>query len=251
MIEEGLFDKYPVESVYAIHNWPYAPRGFVGIKGGPIMASSDEIFITITGKGGHAAMPHECIDPIVIASEIVLSLQTIVGRTIDPAESSVISITNFNAGTGATNIIPTDVKLEGTVRTFNNKVRDTVEKRIREIVEGIAHAHGAKGTLEYIRNYDPTINTPEQASLCADIARTLFGVESVHTEFAPSMGAEDFGAMLQKKPGCYTIFGQGEPQDPDSPHNFGLHHPRYDFNDKLIPSVISYFSAITEKMLPL
>ncbi|HPQ50072.1 MAG TPA: M20 aminoacylase family protein [Alphaproteobacteria bacterium] len=251
MIEEGLFDKYPVDSVYAIHNWPYAPRGMVYIKSGPIMASSDEIEIHITGKGGHAAMPNECIDPVVIASEIVLALQTIVGRTINPADSAVISITNFNAGTGANNIIPSSVKMHGTVRSFDNKVRDIAEKRIREIVEGISHAHGAKGTLNYQRNYEPTINDKIQSILCADVAKSLFGGDVVLTEFPPSMGAEDFGAMLQAKPGCYAIFGQGEPQDPDSPHNFGLHHPKYDFNDEIIADVIEYFSGITQRVLPL
>lgn len=251
MIEEGLFDKYPVDSVYAVHNWPYAPRGYIGIKGGPIMASSDELVIKITGKGGHAAMPHECIDPVVIASEIVLALQTVVARTVDPSDSCVISVTNFNAGTGANNIIPTEAVLHGTVRGFSNKVRDIAEKRIKEIVEGIAQAHGAKGTAEYIRNYEPTLNDPAQAALCAEVAKNLFGADQVHTEFPPSMGAEDFGAMLAKKPGCYAIFGQGEPEDKDSPHNFGLHHPKYDFNDKIIPMIISYFSGITEKSLPL
>lgn len=251
MIEEGLFDSYPIESVYAIHNWPYAPRGMVGIKGGPIMASSDEIVITVTGKGGHAAMPHECVDPIVIASEIILALQTITSRLIDPAESVVVSITNFNGGTGANNIIPTEVKLEGTVRTFNNGVRDQAEGRIRALVDGISAAHGAKGILSYHRNYEPTINDPAQASFCAGIAKELFGEAMVLTDFPASMGAEDFGAMLMKKPGCYAIFGQGEPQNPDSPHNFGLHHPKYDFNDAIIPSIIRYFGTIAERALPL
>ncbi len=249
MIEEGLFDKYPVDSVYAIHNWPYAPRGTIKIKSGPIMASSDEIKITVTGKGGHAALPHECIDPVVIASEIILSIQTIVSRTINPADSAVISITNFNAGTGANNIIPSTAHLTGTVRTFNGTVRDLIEKRLHETVEGIAQAHGAKAVLHYKRNYEPTINDTTQSAICAEIAKNLFGKDVVETDFSPSMGAEDFGAMLQKKPGCYAIFGQGEPEDQNSPHNYGLHHPKYDFNDKLIPDVIRYFSGITEHIL--
>lgn len=249
MIEEGLFDKYPVDSVYAIHNWPYAPRGMVGIKGGPIMASSDEFYVTVTGKGGHAAMPNQCIDPIVIASEIVLALQTIVSRTVDPAESAVLSVTNFNGGTGASNIIPSTVKLEGTVRTFNNTVRDLIERRIGEVAENIARAHGASISYSYERNYEPTLNDTDTAARCAKIAEDLFGKERVLTSFPASMGAEDFGAMLMKKPGCYAIFGQGEPDKPDSPHNYGLHHPKYDFNDAIIPDVIRYFTAITEKTL--
>lgn len=251
MIEQGLFDKYPVDSVYAIHNWPYAPLGKIMIKSGPIMASADTIEITITGKGGHAAMPNETIDPIVIASEIVMALQTIISRTINPTDPAVISITNFNAGTGAHNIIPSEAKLVGTVRTFDNKVRETIKKRIAEIVESITHAHGAKGTFEFIDGYDPTINDTAQSKLCAEIAEDLFGKDRIIKEFAPSMGAEDFGAMLQKKPGCYAIFGQGKPEDPSSPHNYGLHHPKYDFNDKLLPDVIRYFAAITERMLHL
>lgn len=247
MIEEGLFDKYPVDSVYAVHNWPYTPRGKVMIKSGPIMASSDSIKITIIGKGGHAAMPHQCVDPLVIASEIVLGLQTIVSRTIDPAESAVVSVTNFNAGTGATNIIANEAYLTGTVRTFNNSVRDLIEKRIGEVIEGITKAHGATYTYHYERHYEPTINHAETSAACAGIAANLFGQDKIITDFSPSMGAEDFGAMLMQKPGCYALFGQGEPDQADSPHNHGLHHPRYDFNDAIIPDVIRYFTAITEK----
>lgn len=251
MVEEGLFEKYPVDSVYAIHNWPYAPRGVVGIKGGPIMASSDEFHITITGKGGHAAMPNQCIDPLVIAAEAVLAIQTIITRHIDPLQPAVISVTNFQAGTGASNIIANDAKLIGTVRTFDNDVRARIEKRIDDILRGITTAHGATYTYSYERNYEPTINDPATAAACTKIAQTLFGADHVMTEFPASMGAEDFGAMLMKKPGCYAIFGQGEPNTPDSPHNYGLHHPKYDFNDAIIPDVIRYFTAITEDLLPL
>ncbi len=249
MIEEGLFDKYPVDSVYAVHNWPYAPRGMVGVKGGPIMASSDEFYVTVTGKGGHAAMPNQCIDPLIISAEIVLALQSIISRNVDPAESAVLSVTNFNAGTGATNVIPHDAEITGTVRTFNNDVRSLIEKRIGEIVNNICEAHGAKADYKYERNYEPTLNDPKTAEICANIAKDLFGADRVLTSFPASMGAEDFGAMLMKKPGCYAIFGQGVPQVPESPHNYGLHHPKYDFNDDIMPDVIRYFAAITEKTL--
>ncbi len=251
MVAEGLFDKYPVDSVHAVHNWPYTPRGFVKIKGGPIMASSDGIDIKIIGKGGHAAMPHQCVDPLVIGSEIVLALQSIVSRTIDPADSAVISITNFNAGTGAINIIAGEAHLTGTVRTFNNDVRALIEKRIGEVVGGIVQAHGATYSYHYERNYEPTINHPETSRACAKIAADLFGEDRIITDFPASMGAEDFGAMLMKKPGCYALFGQGEPNQLDSPHNNGLHHPKYDFNDAIIPDVIRYFTAITEKNMTL
>lgn len=249
MIQEGLFDKYPVDSVYAVHNWPYAPRGMVGVKGGAIMASSDEFYITITGKGGHAAMPNQCIDPLLITAEIVLALQSIISRNVDPAESAVLSITNFNSGTGATNVIPHEANITGTVRTFNNEVRSLIEKRIGEIVNHICEGHGATATYKYHHNYEPTLNDMATSEICAKIAKDLFGEDRVLTSFPASMGAEDFGAMLMKKPGCYTIFGQGVPQDPDSPHNFGLHHPKYDFNDDIMPDVIRYFTAITERTL--
>jgi amidohydrolase len=249
MIEEGLFEKYPVDSVYAVHNWPYTPRGMVGIKNGPIMASSDQFYVTITGKGGHAAMPNKCIDPLLIGSEIVLSLQSIVSRNVDPIESAVLSITNFNAGTGATNVIPHEAKITGTVRTFNNDVRSLIEKRIGEVINHICEGHGATATYKYERSYEPTLNDDKTAANCANIAKELFGEEHVVTSFPPSMGAEDFGAMLMQRPGCYAIFGQGVPQNPDSPHNYGLHHPKYDFNDDIMPDVIRYFATITEKTL--
>lgn len=251
MIDQGLFDKYPVDSVYAVHNWPYLPRGTMCIKGGPIMASSDKIAIRITGKGGHAAKPHLSIDPVVIAAEIIMAAQTIVARAVSPTDSAVVSITNVNAGTGATNIIASEAVLTGTVRAFTNDVRELVERRLGEITEHIAKAHGATATLDYSRNYEPTSNDMGQSKLCADIAESLFGKSMVITDFPPSMGAEDFGAMLRRKPGCYAWIGQGEPDNPSSPHNYGLHHPKYDFNDNIIPNVITYFTAITERVLPL
>lgn len=249
MIEEGLFEKYPVDNVYAVHNWPYTPRGMVGIKNGPIMASSDQFYVTITGKGGHAAMPNKCIDPLLISAEIVLALQSIISRNVDPIESAVLSITNFNAGTGATNVIPHEAKITGTVRTFNNDVRSLIEKRIGEIINHICEGHGATASYKYERSYEPTLNDDKTATICATIAKELFGEDHVLTSFPPSMGAEDFGAMLMQRPGCYAIFGQGVPQDPDSPHNYGLHHPKYDFNEEIMPDVIRYFAAITERTL--
>jgi amidohydrolase len=249
MIEEGLFEKYPVDSVYAIHNWPYAPRGMVGIKGGSIMASSDEFYITITGKGGHAAMPHQCIDPLLIAAEFVTATQSIVSRTLDPTQPAVVSITNLNVGTGASNVIANEAHIIGTARTFNNDVRQTIEDKLENLLSSITKAHGATYTYTYKRNYEPTLNDMASSAFCTQVAQDIFGQQRVLTQFEPSMGAEDFGAMLMKKPGCYAIFGQGEPESPDSPHNFGLHHPKYDFNDKIMPDVIRYFSAISERLL--
>lgn len=249
MIAEGLFDKYPVDSVYALHNWPWLPQGTFATTPGPIMACSDEIEIEVFGVGGHAALPHRAIDPVVIACQIVMALQTIVSRNIDPLESAVISITNFNGGTGANNVIPSSVKLLGTVRAFKNEVRDFVEKRFKEVVTGIAALHGASATASYHRNYDPTINNAAQTEFCMAVAREVLGADKV-VGFTPTMGAEDFGAMLQQKPGCYAALGQGVPAK-DSPHNFGLHHPKFDFNDEILPDGIRYFTGVTEKAMPL
>jgi len=213
------------------------------------MACSDEIEIEVFGVGGHAALPHRAIDPVVIACQIVMALQTIVSRNIDPLESAVISITNFNGGTGANNVIPSSVKLLGTVRAFKNEVRDFVEKRFKEVVTGIAALHGASATASYHRNYDPTINNAAQTEFCMAVAREVLGADKV-VGFTPTMGAEDFGAMLQQKPGCYAALGQGVPAK-DSPHNFGLHHPKFDFNDEILPDGIRYFTGVTEKAMPL
>jgi hippurate hydrolase len=249
MIEEGLFDKYPVDSVYGLHNWPWLPLGQIASTPGPMLACSDEIEITVNGIGGHAAMPHKTVDPVVIASEIVLALQTIVSRSVDPAHPCVISVTNFNAGTGANNVIPSEAKLTGTVRAFRNEVRDLIEKRIHEVASGIANLHGGHAQVRYHRNYEPTINNAEQMRFCLDVAESLIGKENVDPGFVPVMGAEDFGAMLAKKPGCYVALGQGMPDEKASPHNFGLHHPKFDFNDKALPFGIRYFVGVAEKAL--
>ena len=248
MVEEGLFDKYPVDSVYALHNWPYLPKGQIAVAGGPIMACSDEIEIKVYGVGGHAAMPHKTVDPVVIASEIVLALQSVVSRSVDPFESAVLSITNFNAGTGATNIIPSSVTLTGTARAFKNEVRDVIEKRLHEIVTGIATTHGGRAEATYQRKYEPTINDAGQAEFCRTVAGEVVGAGNV-TAFIPTMGAEDFGAMLAERPGCYVALGQGVPSEPGSAHNFGLHHPKYNFNDGVLEDGIRYFVAVTEKAL--
>lgn len=250
MIGEGLFDKYPVDGVYGLHNWPWLPLGRISSTPGPMLACSDELEITVHGVGGHAAMPHKTVDPIVIASEIVLALQTIVSRSVDPADACVISITNFNAGTGANNVIPSHVDLTGTVRAFRNDVRDLIERRIREVAGGIASLHGGSAEVRYQRNYEPTINNAEQTHFCLDVAAGLIGADNVDANFVPVMGAEDFGAMLAARPGCYVALGQGMPDDKDSPHNYGLHHPKFDFNDGALPVGIRYFVGLAEKALP-
>lgn len=248
MIEEGLFNKHPVDHVFALHNWPYHPKGKFGTRSGPIMGSSDRAYITIKGKGGHAAIPHLNIDPIPVGAEIVMAMQTIVSRNINPLEAAVVSVSNFNAGTGAENIIPSEAKLTLSIRAFKHEVRDLLEKRIREIAEGIAQTHGASVEIKYERGYDPTINSESETALTINVAREIFGAENVDENVEPTLGAEDFGAMLKEKPGCYVWLGQGT-GNKNSPHDQGLHHPKYDFNDDILPLGIEYFAKLTETAL--
>lgn len=251
MIEEGLFDKYPVDAAFGLHNWPMMPKGTIGLKPGPIMASTDDFTITVTGKGGHAAMPHGSIDPLPVAAHIVLALQTIVSRTIDPVDQAVVSITNMNGGTGASNVIPDTVTMVGTYRTFRQETRALVRRRIMALADLTARAHQCEAAVTFKDGYDPTINSPAEAEFCAEIARALVGGENVNAAVEPCMGAEDFGAMTQKVPGCYIWLGQGEPDAPDSPHNKGLHNAGYDFNDSVIARGIEYWARLSEQYLPL
>ncbi len=248
MIDEGLFEKHPVDQVFALHNWPYKEKGKFATRSGPIMGSSDKAYITIKGKGGHAAIPHLNIDPIPVGAEIVMALQTIVSRVINPMENAVVTVSNFNAGTGAENITPSEATLTLSIRAFKHEVRDILENHICRIAEGIAKSHGATVDINYIRSYDPTINTDNETALAILVARDLFGAENVDENVEPTLGAEDFGAMLKEKPGCYVWLGQGT-GNASSPHDQGLHHPKYDFNDGILPLGIEYFVRLTEKAL--
>lgn len=250
MISEGLFKKYPVKAVFGMHNWPGMKMGEIGLRSGPIMASSDSFEMTITGKGGHAALPHFNVDPIVAGSHIVTALQTIVSRQIDPVDQAVVSITNFKSGTGAWNVIPDTAILTGTFRAFKVETRKFLQQRIQEIGEGIASALGCGFKLHVNDGYDPTINSPAESEFCASIARALVGEDNVNANVEPCMGAEDFGAMLQEVPGCYIWMGQSVASK-DSPHNKGLHNAGYDFNDDIIPLGIEYWARVTEAALPL
>ena len=249
MIDEGLFKRFPMDAVFGLHNWPKIPKGQIALRSGPIMAAAERFDITITGTGGHAAMPQKCIDPIVIGTQVVSALQTLVSRSADPLDPVVISITNFNAGTGAFNVIPDTATLRGTLRAFEPETRKVMIARICEIVRDTAAAMGAKGECIFVPGgYDPTVNTESETAFCAEIAKELVGEENVDTNVTPSMGAEDFGAMLQQVPGCYIWMGQGE-DDADSAHNQGLHTPAYDFNDDIIPMGIEYWVRVVEGML--
>jgi amidohydrolase len=240
MVNDGVMDRFKVEEVYGMHNYPGLPVGDFAIRPGPMMASADRLYIDIEGLGGHAARPHVTIDTVLVAAQIINQIQSIVSRNVDPLESAVVSITQFHAGT-ADNIIPQTVKLSGTARTLDPAVRDLVEKRLHEVIEGTAKLYGAKAKLVYKRDYPVTRNHERQAAFAAEIARDVVGKDRVDDQVAPVMGAEDFSYMLEARPGAFIFVGNGD--------TAGLHHPAYDFNDELIPVGASYWVKLVETAL--
>lgn len=248
MIAQGLFKDYPMDAIYGMHNWPYVPAGKAGICPGPIMASVDEFDITITGRGGHAAMPHMCIDPIVVASHLISNAQTIISRTTDPVQSAVLTFTDLHAGEGAHNVIPQTCTIMGTIRTFDFDVRKKIQDKLEEMVKSVCAMHGA--AVEYVLtpHIDPTINDAAEADFCADVMASVIGNDNIDRNVAPCMGGEDFGAMLRETKGAYIWVGQGT-GNPDSPHDQGLHSPKYDFNDEILPTTIEYMADLVETRL--
>ncbi|KAF0125469.1 MAG: hippurate hydrolase [Elusimicrobia bacterium] len=243
MVKEGLFDKFPCDAVYGMHNWPALPLGQFGVRPGPMMASSDKFEITLSGHGCHAAMPHTGVDLVVTAAAIVQSLHTIVSRSIDPVEPAVVSVSILRAGGEAYNIIPDSVFMRGTARAFSPATQEIIERRIREICDGVCAANGARAKVEYFRNYPPTINDEAQTSVCAGVAAELAGKDNVVT-VKQVMGAEDFSFMLREKPGCYVFAGTGPLKD-----GRALHNPKFDFNDNLLPIGAAYWSALAAQVL--
>ncbi len=211
MIQDEMFDDFKIDEVYALHNWPELPIGSIGVNNGPMMAAVDEFDIIVNGKGGHAAIPQLAIDPVVIASQIVLAIQTIISRSTDPVDKALISITKINGGT-AYNVIDDSVKLGGTIRTFKPETRSFFEKKINEIASGIAKANGAEAKIEFhlTNKYPPTINSKKESEFAANVAKKIFGDAKVNTKIDPSMGGEDFSYLLEKKPGSYLYIGQGD-----------------------------------------
>ena len=240
MIDDGLMDEFGIEEVYGMHNMPALPVGSFKLRKGPLMAAADEITIIVEGQGGHGAMPHQCIDPVVVGAQIVVALQTIASRNVDPLNSCVVSVTRFAAGT-ANNIIPQSAWLNGTVRTLKPATRDAVEKRIHEIAAGLAAAGGATARVEYRRNYPSTVNHGAQTDFAASIARKVAGDAHVDTNADPVMGAEDFSFMLEARPGAFIFLGNGDTAK--------LHHPGYDFNDDALPYGMSYWVELVETAL--
>jgi amidohydrolase len=239
MIKDGLMDRFGIQQVYGMHNGPGIPVGSFAIRPGPIMAATDSIDIEIEGLGGHAARPHICIDSVLVGSQLITALQSVVSRSVDPLESAVISICEFHAG-NARNVIPHTAVLRGTVRTLTPEVRRLVEKRVHEIVAGVAQITGAKIKLQYERGYPVTVNHVPQTDLATRIAKEIAGDGNVH-ETPPMMGAEDFAYMLEARPGAFIFCGNGD--------TAGLHHPAYNFNDEAIVYGTSYWIKLVENTL--
>ena len=244
MVEEGLFDRFPVQAVFGMHNIPGIEAGHIAVKAGPMMASYDIFEITLTGRGAHGAMPHKGIDPIAIGAELVQKLQMIVSRNIDPLEPAVVSVTKFHSGT-AWNIIPNEAVIGGTVRAFNESVQSLVEARIRQLCEGTAASHGATVSVRYERRYPPTVNHPEEAALCLRVAEALVGPERVIRDPRPAMGSEDFAWMLRARPGAYVWIGNGT----GSTGGCMVHNPGYDFNDAILPTGAAFWVRLAETAL--
>ena len=246
MVEDGLFDLFPCQDVYGMHNMPGFPAGHMVVMPGPMMASADFFEIEIVGVGAHGAMPHQGIDPILVGAEIVTAMQRIVARGIDPMKQAVISITQFNSG-HTTNVIPETATLAGTTRTFHPKMQDLVEAEMKRIAEGVAHAHGAKVNFTYDRRYPATINTETETQKAAQAAATVVGEEKVHNDQQPLMGSEDFAWMLQAKPGSYVWLGNGKAGEKGG---CMVHNPNYDFNDDILSIGTSYWVKLVEQELP-
>jgi amidohydrolase len=248
MIADGLFTDFPMDSVYGLHNWPYEKMGTAAICPGPIMASVDEFTIKITGRGGHAAMPNMCIDPIIIASQFMVQAQTIISRITDPVQSAVLSFTDVHAGEGAHNVIPETCSIMGTIRTFDFDVRANIQAKLDALIKSICAVNDATCDIEIIPHIDPTINDANEAEFCADVMASLIGEQNMERNIDPCMGGEDFGSMLRETKGAYIWIGQGT-GDETSPHDQGLHSPKYDFNDDALPLIIDYLAEVVETRL--
>jgi len=239
MLEDGLLERFPIDEFYGLHNMPGIPAGQFGIRPGGIMAATDEFQITIEGEGGHAAMPHNTVDPVIVAAQLIIALQTIVSRNVDPMREALLSVTMIEAGT-AFNIIPRTVKLTGTVRTLDESVRKFMEERIRAVTAGITQTFGATASIHYRNGYPVTVNAPAPTEFASQVARSISGATSVEAD--GTMGGEDFAYMLQARPGAYIFLGNGDSTE--------LHSDTYDFNDEIIPVGVSYWAKIVETALP-
>jgi len=250
MIKDGLFERFPMQAVFGMHNWPGLEVGQFALSAGPVMASSNEFRITLKGKGSHAALPHNGIDPVLIAAQLVQAFQGIITRNKKPVDAGVISVTMIHAGL-ATNVIPDSCELRGTVRTFSTQVLDMIESRMRKLTEHLCAAHEAQCDFHFNRNYPPTINHPEETLFVQEVIKEMVGADRLQVQ-EPTMGAEDFSFMLQKVPGAYFFIGNGDGVHREIGHGGGpcmLHNPSYDFNDALLPLGGSLWVNLVERWL--
>ena len=243
MVEEGLFERFPMRAVYGMHNWPRRAAGTFAMRDGPLMGAYDVFEIVATGKGAHAAMAYQGKDPMLFASHAIAALQTIVSRNVHPMDAAAVSVTQVHAG-DTWNVIPEQVILRGTVRTFTREVQDLIERRMRGIVDGVAATFDMRATLTYERRYPATVNSPEETAHAARAAEAVVGAANVDRAPVPEMTSEDFAFMLQAKPGCYVWLGSGAGDNPP-----GLHNPQYDFNDDVLAIGASYWVTLVEQQL--
>ena len=243
MVKEGLFERFPVAGVFGMHNMPNLPAGRIAARAGPVLAAADVFEITNTGVGGHAAMPHLCVDPVPVAGEIVVAVQTLVGRRTDPLDSRVISVTRLRAGE-ATNVIPETATLAGSARAFSEAGREAIESGLARIAAGVAAAHGARAEVRYGRGYPPTVNHARETEIAARAAAAVVGEENLVRDLPPLMGSEDFSYMLNARPGCFVFIGGGEGDGAAM-----CHSPHYDFNDDILPIGASYWASLVETVL--
>ena len=250
MIKDGLFEQFPMDAVFGMHNWPGMPVGSFALSSGPVMASSNEFRIVIKGRGSHAALPHNSIDPVPIACQMVQAFQTIISRNKKPVDAGVVSVTMIHTGE-ATNVVPDSCEIRGTVRTFTNEVLDLIETRMQAIAEHTCAAFGASCEFNFVRNYPPTVNHPVETEFARSVMTEIVDASQVHQQ-EQTMGAEDFAYMLQVKPGAYCFIGNGDGSHREIGHGAGpcmIHNPSYDFNDDLIPLGATYWVRLSEKWL--
>ncbi|MGF1561554.1 MAG: M20 aminoacylase family protein [Geminicoccaceae bacterium] len=245
MVQEGLFARFPMREIYGMHNWPGHPVGTFAAIAGPMMAAVDTFDITLAGRGGHAAMPQDTIDPIIAATHLVQALNTIIARNVRASDQAVVSVTQIHAG-DAFNVIPASAIVRGTVRTYDPTTREAIEERIRHMITGVDATFGVSGTLRYWRGYPPTVNSEAETAFALRVASEIVGDTHIDTNISPSMGGEDFAYMLSERPGCYIRVGNG-------PASGGrqLHSPQFDFNDEILPYGASYWARLAERALPL
>ena len=248
MVEEGIFGKFPCEAVYGMHNWPGMAEGQFAVHDAAVMAANETLKISIKGKGGHAAMPDQCVDPVVIGAQIITALQSVVSRNVAPLDSAVVSITMVDAGF-VSNVIPNDMNLTGSLRYFSTEVGVEVKAKIKKIVEGVSHSMGATATFSSTPNYPATVNTPKHAELCASAAAEVVGSKNVLRNEKPSMGSEDFSFLLNASEGAYIWIGNGLVPEDGPSGGCMLHNTEYDFNDEILPLGSSYWVQLVQGIL--